>query len=215
MLFILGWSSSLLLTANLPGVERLGQALFEGQLYFASPEALGGAAAAFVAATAFLRWQGKRLLLANLNPEHFHARKLPARPIRIGTDMLASAVLALAVTSLGVMGAFALVFIPAWRVFALAPSWRAARIAAPLAALFAYLLAFVIALFFDQAFGPVLALVLGLLTLCTIKTDRKMRVDECVISTCSKAEPAPPGPEDPARRDRCRTRDDTGETTAS
>lgn len=158
LLFVLGWSSSLLLTANLPGVEGLGQALFEGQLYFASPQALAGAATAFVAAAAFLRWQGKRLLLASLNPEHFRARGLPEWPVRIGFDLLASAVLALAVTSLGVMGAFALVFVPAWRVFALAPSWRAALAAAPLAALFVYLLAFAIALFFDQPFGPVLAM---------------------------------------------------------
>ncbi|GHT84717.1 hypothetical protein FACS1894116_12060 [Betaproteobacteria bacterium] len=163
LLFVLGWGLGLLLTANLPGVERLGQALFEGQLYFAGPQMLAGAALALVATVAFLRWQGRHLLLANLNPEHFRALKLSVWPVRSGFDILTAAVLALAVMSLGVMGAFALVFIPAWLIFAFAPGWRAALIIAPLAALLAYVLAFALALVYDQPFGPVLVLMLGAL----------------------------------------------------
>ncbi|MDR1228196.1 MAG: hypothetical protein LBK55_04130 [Azoarcus sp.] len=165
LLFILGWSVSLLLTANLPGVERLGAALFEGQLYFAGAEMLCGAALALALGGFFLWRAGRLLLLACLCPAHFHARRLPAWPVRAGFDLLAAASLALAVMSLGVMGAFALVFIPPWLVFALAPGWRAALAAAPVLALLAYTLAFALALVHDQPFGPVLALVLGALAL--------------------------------------------------
>ncbi|MDR3214581.1 MAG: metal ABC transporter permease [Azoarcus sp.] len=161
LFFILGWSASLLLTANLPGVERLGAALFEGQLYFAGLEMLCGAALVLVVGIFFLRRAGKMILLACLNPAHFHAQRLPTWPVRAGFDLLVAASLALAVMSLGVMGAFALVFIPPWLVFAFAPNWRTALVAAPALAFVAYALAFALALVYDQPFGPVLALVLG------------------------------------------------------
>ncbi|MDR0702725.1 MAG: metal ABC transporter permease [Azoarcus sp.] len=165
LLFILGWSISLLLAANLPGVERLGAALFEGQLYFAGTDMLCGAALALVVGGLFLWRTGRLLLLASLCPVHFHAQRLPAWRVRAGFDLLAAASLALAVMSLGVMGAFALVFIPPWLAFALAPGWRAALVAAPALALFAYALAFALALIHDQPFGPTLALALGALAL--------------------------------------------------
>ncbi|MDR1463133.1 MAG: metal ABC transporter permease [Azoarcus sp.] len=165
LFFIFGWSLGLLLTANLPGVERLGAALFEGQLYFAGIEMLCGAALALALGAFFLWRTGRFLLLARLFPAHFHAQGLPAWPVRAGFDLLAAASLALAVMSLGVMGAFALVFIPPWLAFAFAPGWRAALAVAPVLALFAYALAFVLALIYDQPFGPTLALVLGALAL--------------------------------------------------
>ncbi|MDR2092190.1 MAG: metal ABC transporter permease [Azoarcus sp.] len=165
LLFILGWSLSLLLTANLPGVERLGAALFEGQLYFAGVEMLCGAALALIVGTLFLWRTGRLLLLASLCPVHCHAQRLPVWRVGMGFDLLAAASLALAVMSLGVMGAFALVFIPPWLAFALAPGWRAALAVAPVLAFFAYVVAFVLALIHDQPFGPTLVLVLGVLAL--------------------------------------------------
>ncbi|MDR2689436.1 MAG: metal ABC transporter permease [Azoarcus sp.] len=163
LLFILGWSVSLLLTANLPGVERLGAALFEGQLYFAGVEMLYGAVLALAVGGIFLWRKGRLLLFAHLYPGHFHAQRLPAWPVRAGFDLLAAASLALAVMSLGVMGAFALVFAPPWIVFALAPNWRSALVAAPVLGLLAYALAFALALIHDQPFGPMLALTLAAL----------------------------------------------------
>ncbi|MDR2260119.1 MAG: metal ABC transporter permease [Azoarcus sp.] len=165
LLFILGWSASLLLTSNLPGVERSGTALFEGQLYFADVDMLTGAALALAACAAFLWRVGPLLLLACLHPAHFRAQRLPVWALGAGFDLLAAASLALAVMSLGVMGAFALIFVPPWLAFAFAPSWRAALAIAPALALFAYTLAFAFALLHDQPFGPVLALALGTLTL--------------------------------------------------
>ena len=167
LLFILGWGLGLLLSANLPHVERLGAALFEGQLYFAGVEMSWGAAVAVVAGGVFLRKAGRSLLLAWLCPAHFHAQRFSTWPVRLGFDLLVAASLALAVMSLGVMGAFALVFVPPWIVFALAPSWRGACIAAPVLSLVGYTLAFALALTCDQPFGPTLALVLaGMSVLC-------------------------------------------------
>ncbi|MDR2031867.1 MAG: metal ABC transporter permease [Azoarcus sp.] len=168
LLFILGWSASLLLTANLPGVERLGAALFEGQLYFSGAEMLYGAALALLIGGIFLWRTGGLLLLARLHPAHFQAQRLPARAVHTGFDLLAAAALALAVMSLGVMGAFALIFVPPWLAFAIAPGWRAALAIAPALALLAYALAFALALIHDQPFGPVLTLALGALALAGI-----------------------------------------------
>jgi zinc transport system permease protein len=160
LLFVLGWSVCQLLTANLPGVERTGAAFFEGQLYFAGVEMLVGSALALVVGGIFLWRKGGDLLLAHLFPVHFHAQGRPAWPVRIGFDLLVAAVLALAVMSLGVMGAFALIFIPPWLACVFSPNWRAAHIAAPVLSFVAYLLAFTLALLHDQPFGPMLALVL-------------------------------------------------------
>ena len=166
LLFILGWSVSQLLTANLPGVERPGAALFEGQLYFAGAEMLAGAALALVVGGIFLWRKGGDLLLAHLYPVHFHVQERPAWAVRIGFDLLVAAVLALAVMSLGVMGAFALIFIPPWLVCVFSPSWRIALIAAPTLSFLAYMLAFILALHHDQPFGSMLALVLCVMALC-------------------------------------------------
>jgi zinc transport system permease protein len=160
LLFLSGWGVSLLLTANLPAVERLGQALFEGQLYFVSRDMLYGALFALLSGVGYVRYQGRALLLLSLHPALFQARGIPAWPVRIGFDLIVAASLALAVMCLGVMGAFALVFVPPWLMFALAPGWRFALIAAPLLAFLAYSLAFALALYGDQPFGPALALVL-------------------------------------------------------
>jgi zinc transport system permease protein len=168
LLFVLGWSVCQLLTANLPGVERPGAALFEGQLYFAGVEMLVGAALALVVGGIFLWRKGADLLLAHLYPAHFHAQGRPLWPVQIGFDLLVAAVLALAVMSLGVMGAFALIFIPPWLVCAFSPSWRVALIAAPILSFLAYALAFAIALTHDQPFGSMLALVLCVTALCLL-----------------------------------------------
>ena len=166
LLFVFGWSACQLLTANLPGVERPGAALFEGQLYFAGLEMLLGAALALVIGGVFLWRKGSDLLLAHLYPAHFQAQGRPAWAVRVGFDLLVAAVLALAVMSLGVMGAFALIFIPPWLACVFSPSWRTALIAAPILSLLAYLLAFTLALAYDQPFGSMLALMLCVMALC-------------------------------------------------
>lgn len=160
LLLLGGWSGAVLLAANAPMAERLGHALFDGQLYFASsqelwPLAIGGAVALLA-----LRALSSRLLLARVYPDLFRLRGLPAWPIQVGFDLLAALGLALATMSLGVMGAFALVFIPPWLAFRRAANWRSGLRWALAIGVLAYVSAFALALGLDQPFGPVLALLL-------------------------------------------------------
>ena len=60
----------------------------------------------------------------------------------------------------GVMGGFALVFVPAWIAFRRARSWRNGLLLATAIGLAGYVAAFLLALGLDQPFGPVLALLL-------------------------------------------------------
>ena len=144
----------------MPLAESLGHALFDGQLYFAGGQQLALAAGALgLTLLGLRRWSGD-LLLARLYPDFLRLRGRPAWPVLVGFDLLAALCLALATMTLGVMGAFALVFIPAWLAFRRAPSWRRGLLLAVACGLLAYLAAFALALGFDQPFGPVLALLL-------------------------------------------------------
>lgn len=77
-----------------------------------------------------------------------------------GFDVVAALTLALATVAMGVMGAFALVFVPAWIAFRRARTWRGSPVLAVLIGLGGYFVAFLLALGLDQPFGPVLALLL-------------------------------------------------------
>ena len=74
--------------------------------------------------------------------------------------MLVAAVLAIATMSIGVMAAFAMIFVPPLIAWQWARTWRGSLLLATLAGLLAYLVAFALALAADQPFGPVLALTL-------------------------------------------------------
>jgi zinc transport system permease protein len=140
--------------------ERLGHALFDGQLYFADRAQLVIAVVCLILALPLLASLSRHLLLAQLYPAFFSARKLPAWPVHLGFDLLTVGVLAVATMSLGVMGAFALVFVPPWVAFSRASSWRRGLAWSSFLGVVGYGLAFVLALRFDQPFGPMLALVL-------------------------------------------------------
>ena len=66
---------------------------------------------------------------------------------------------------MGVMGGFALVFVPTWIAFRCARSWRRRLVLAALIGLGGYVAAFLLALGLDQPFGPALALLLILVGL--------------------------------------------------
>lgn len=165
MLLLGGWAVAVLLAANHPMAERLGHALFDGQLYFSGSDQLWLVAVAGVAALLILRAMSGHLLLAHVYPDFFRIRGIRTWPTQTGFDMLAALVLALATMSLGVMGAFALVFIPPWLAFRRAGNWRSGLGWALGIGVFAYLVAFGLALGFDQPFGPVLAILLVLVGL--------------------------------------------------
>ena len=165
LLLLAGWSLSILLAANHPLAERMGHALFDGQLYFADGFLLAGVAGGCLGALLLLQHFSAHLRLQQLFPDFFRIRNLPAWPTRMGFDILTALCLALATLSMGVMGAFTLVFIPPWLAFQYATSWRSGLWLALGLGVSGYLLAFFLALYLDQPFGPVLALLLLLLGL--------------------------------------------------
>lgn len=165
LLLLGGWAGAILIAANEPTAERLGHALFDGQLYFAGVEQLATVAAGGLLALLILRALSAKLLLARIYPDLFRLRGLPAWPTQLGFDLLAALCLALATMSLGVMGAFALVFIPPWLAFRRAANWRAGVRLALVIACVSYVAAFALALGLDQPFGPVLAILLVLVGL--------------------------------------------------
>jgi zinc transport system permease protein len=160
LLLLAGWAVAVLLAANQPLAERLGHSLFDGQLYFSGTAQLALVAPWVVVAGAALFVLSRHLLLARVYPDYFHARHLRAWPVVLGFDLVAALTLALATMTMGVMGGFALVFIPPWIAFRRAGNWRRGLLLATSIGVAAYVLAFLLALGLDQPFGPVLALLL-------------------------------------------------------
>lgn len=157
LLFLLGWAASILLAANHPLAERLGHALFDGQLYFATWAQCASVAAFAGPAVLALQRLSADLLRARLYPDHHRLQKTAPWRTGLAFDLLAALTVAQATMSLGVMGAVALIFVPPWVAFQRAAHWRAALRWALGLGVVAYGLAFAIALGFDQPFGPVLA----------------------------------------------------------
>ena len=149
-----------LLAANQPLAERLGHSLFDGQLYFSGTAQLALVAPWALFAGATLLVLSRHLLLSRVYPDYFRARQLRIWPVVLGFDLVAALTLALATMTMGVMGGFALIFVPAWIAFRRAGSWRGGLIMATLIGLGGYIAAFLLALGLDQPFGPVLALLL-------------------------------------------------------
>lgn len=160
MLLVSAWGVSVLLVANLPLAERLGHALFDGQLYFTDSSHLWAALACLLVAGGGLLRLSHDLLLAHFFPDFFRARGWSARRIHLLFDLLAAGTLALATMSVGVMAAFALVFVAPFVAWGWSSSWRRSLLGAVGVGVAAYGLAFLMALWLDQPFGPLLALVL-------------------------------------------------------
>ena len=85
----------------------------------------------------------------------------------VQVDLLAASGVAIAATTLGLMGAFALVLVPAWIAFRIAPSWRWTLALSALLGGIGYLLAYLSALALYQPFGPMLVAVLVVLAALT------------------------------------------------
>lgn len=160
LLLVSGWAVSVLLVANLPLAERLGHALFDGQLYFTDSTHLAAALASVVILGAGLLRLSRGLLLAYFFPDFFRARGRSVRRIHFLFDLLVAAALALATMSVGVMAAFALVFVPPLVAWSWSTGWQRSLLIGVLVSVGGYGSAFILALIFDQPFGPVLALIL-------------------------------------------------------
>lgn len=156
LMILLGWSTSLLVAANTPLGSVMGHALLDGQLYFVGQAHLGAVVLLGLLSVAALPWLLPRLVRARLFPGYERANRLPAWRWHTGFDVLAALAIAIGAASLGLMGAFALAFVPPWIAFRLSSNWRAALWLSIALGLGAYLTAFVVALMWDQPFGPVL-----------------------------------------------------------
>lgn len=158
ILMVAGWGGSILMLANAPLADHLGHALFDGQLYFTGLSNLWSMAAFALVAAMLMRWLSGKLLLERMFPDFFRARGLSATRFHLLFDLLVAGGLALATASIGVMAAFALVFIPTMIAYQWGRSWRHSLVIATLVSVVAYVVAFEIALVEDQPFGPVLVL---------------------------------------------------------
>ena len=159
-MILVGWSATLLISANTELGERLAHALVEGQLYLVDASELVATLALIAAAIWILPRILPQLLRSRFFPRHEQANALPAWRWHLAMDLLAAASLAVGTLTLGLMGAFALVLIPAWLAFRVAPSWRWTLIGSGLIGVGGYLVAFALALRLDQPFGPMLVAVL-------------------------------------------------------
>ena len=165
-MILIGWAAMLLVAANTAIGDSLGRAMVDGQLYFAAPVDLGAALILAILSAALLPWLSGKLLRARFFPRFEQANRLPAWRWHLCMDLLAAVGMAVGTATLGLMGAFALVFVPAWLAFRLAPGWRWTLLVSALVGVGGYLIAFLLALFLDQPFGPVL--VGALVTLAAI-----------------------------------------------
>lgn len=161
LMILAGWSTGLLVAANTTLGAALAHALVDGQLYFAGWRELGIDALLLCAALPLLRRWTPRLIAARLFPERERANRLPAWRWHLGCDLLAALAIAAATATVGLMGAFALIFVPSWIAFRHAPGWRGANRLAVGMGVGGHGLAFVLALWLDQPFGPVLAAVMA------------------------------------------------------
>ena len=124
LMLLVGWTVALLLAANSAHGDDLSRALVQGQLYFTgavAPPGLGVVVARPVRpapvalATPAARRGSSRITSAangTANPRH-----------DLVFDILVAVTLALAATAIGVMAAFALVFVPPWVAFRFARGW--------------------------------------------------------------------------------------------
>lgn len=165
VMILSGWSATLLLAANSPHGEELSHALVDGQLYFTGMEHLLSAGMLGLIIVMLFPWLSPRLLTARFFPDHFSANQISGWRYHITFDLLAALGLALATQAIGVMAAFALVFIPPWLAFAWASGWRRSLLLALVLGAISYLAAFALAILFDQPFGPLLVAMLLLLSL--------------------------------------------------
>ncbi|MCU0836574.1 MAG: metal ABC transporter permease [Chromatiaceae bacterium] len=162
-MILIGWSALLLAAANTSAGDALGQAVMDGQIYFAGWTELAAAVVLTGLTVPALHWLMPRLLRARFFPRHAAANRLPAWRWHLGFDLLTAFGVAAGTATLGLLGTFALILVPAWAAFRVASDWAWTLRLAGLIGVAVYLSAFLLALGLDQPFGPLLAAVcLGL-----------------------------------------------------
>jgi zinc transport system permease protein len=164
MMVVIGWAATMLVAANSSLGSLVGHALVEGQLYFAGPIHLGAAAIVGTLSALALPVLMPALVRSRLLPGHEVSNRQAAWRWHLGFDLLAALGMAVGAGTLGLMGAFALAFVPPWAAFRIARNWRHCLWISVAIGVLTYIAAFIIALSFDQPFGPALVAVLVITT---------------------------------------------------
>ncbi len=164
LMMLAGWSLALLIGANSDHGEIIGESLLRGQLYFTFTPHLWASAIALLILLASVRWLSPRLLKQRFFPDFFVANRLPAWRHRFIFGSMVVAATVLGTISMGALPAFALLFVPSWIGFVLVDGWTRALAVTIAIGVVVYMTAFVMALLADQPFGPILTVLLALLT---------------------------------------------------
>jgi zinc transport system permease protein len=165
VMILFGWAVALIGASFAAHGDELGRALVQGQIYFTGAGHLQGIVALAAVSAVLLPWLSPRLLIGRFFPDHFRANGMPNPHHDVVFDVLVAITLALSATAIGVMAAFALVFVPPWVAFRFAHGWRRTLAWSVGLGVLAYLVAFTAAIRLDQPFGPVLVAVLLLFAL--------------------------------------------------
>lgn len=160
MMVVVGWATTMLIAANTPLGSVMGHALVEGQLYLTGSIHFYAVLIVAVLCGLTLPLVTPPLVRARLLPGHESSRRSTAWRHHLSFDALAALGMAAGAGTVGLMGAFALAFVPSWAAFRVARSWRHCQWIGVGIGVFAYIVAFVVALLLDQPFGPVLVAVL-------------------------------------------------------
>jgi zinc transport system permease protein len=156
VMLLAAWSATLLLAANSAHGDDLARALLQGQLYFTGQAELLGLIVLALIVGAVLPWLSHRVLLGQFFPEHVAANGGGRGRHDFIFDLLAAVALAGASSVIGVMAAFAMVFVPPWVAFFVARGWRQTLAWSVALGLGGYLSSFAFAIVLDQPYGPVL-----------------------------------------------------------
>ena len=160
LMILAGWSITLLVAANTALGSVIGHAMVEGQLYFAGFSHLTAAALLAVVTVAGLYWLMPIVIRNRFFPGHEAANRLQAWRWHLAFDLLTALGIAVATATVGLMAAFALVFVPPWLAFRSARNWKQALLISFSFGTVGYIAAFFLALWLDQPFGPVLVALL-------------------------------------------------------
>lgn len=155
LMILVGWSATMILAANTTLGSSIGHAMIEGQLYFSGMIHLTAAAILLIATVAGLYQLMPIVIRDRFFPGFYSANRLPAWRWHLAFDLLTALAMAIGTATVGLMAAFALVFLPPLIAFRLARHWRQALAISIGVGVVGYVLTFVLALGLDQPFGPV------------------------------------------------------------